>query len=354
MFRILAVNPGSTSTKAAVYDDRTLVKSFTLRHTADEISSFPTVLAQFDFRKQIIFKTLADAGITLSRFDAVIGRGGVTKPIRSGVYEVNAAMLHDLRNAKTIHASNLGGLLAYDIAQASDARAFVADPVVVDEYCSEARFTGLPDVQRISLFHALNQKAKARKYAESIGRRYEDLNLIVVHMGGGISLGAHLHGQVVDTNNCLYGEGPFSPERCGTLPATAVADMCFSGKYTRESIVRLFTSGSGLVAHLGTNNAADVESRAESGDKHAREVMDAMCYGVAKSIGSFAPVFDGKIDAIILTGGIAYSRYVCDYIKRKVSFLAPVIVEAGEDELEALAENARRALSGETEVAEYQ
>lgn len=355
MYTILAINPGSTSTKVAVYKDLDKVLELTLRHSSGEIGQFATILDQFEFRKEIIMKAIEDAGVKLTDFDAIIGRGGLIKPIKSGVIEVNEKMLDDIRNRPMgQHASNLGALLAYDMAKEANARAFIADPVVVDELQDVARITGLPQIQRVSIFHALNQKAIARAYADSIGKEYEDLNLVVVHLGGGISVGAHRKGEVIDVNNALDGDGPFSPERTGGLPALSLAQMCFSGDYTYEQIRKMINSQAGFIAHFGTNSALEVSDKADAGDQRYALVRDAMCYNVAKYVGSMSVVLKGKVDAIILTGGIAHDKYVCGYIADMVSFIAPVVVKPGENELEALAGNALRVMEGKLEAKAYE
>lgn len=353
MYKILAINPGSTSTKVAVYEDRTLITELSLRHSTEELERFEKTLDQFSWRKKLILQSIADSGINIGELSAVIGRGGIIKPIPSGVYEVNQAMLDDLHSTPSEHASNLGALLAADIAAMASARAFIADPVVVDEMEDVSRLSGVPSIPRVSIFHALNHKATARAYAEQTGRRYEDMNFIIAHLGGGISVAAHRHGRAIDVNNCLYGEGPFSPDRCGTLPARGLMDLCFSGRYTRDEVAKIINGASGLVGYLGTNNAQEIVARVEAGDTKAQLVLDAMCYGVAKTIGQMAVALEGRVDAIILTGGIAYNKYVCDYIRRKTEFIAEVVVKPGENELEALAGNAYRVLSGEIQASEY-
>ena len=355
MYTILAINPGSTSTKVAIYQDDKAVREITLRHSTEELAPFASVLDQFDFRKNIILAAMKEAGVTISDIDAVIGRGGLIKPVKSGVYEVNEAMIDDIRNRpRGHHASNLGALLAYDIAKEAGAKAYMADPVVVDELQDVARITGHPDIERESIFHALNQKAMARAYAEKRGLRYEDLNLIVVHLGGGISVGAHCKGEVIDVNNALEGEGPFSPERAGTLPAGAWMRLVQSEKYTHKQLRKLLSGRGGLVAHLGTNSVQEVIKRIEAGDEHARLILDAMCYGVGKQIGAMAAVLGGKVEGIILTGGIAHNQYVCDYIRRMCGFIGPIHVDAGENELQALAFNAAAALDGVTTPLPYE
>lgn len=347
MYNILTINPGSTSTKVAVYKDTDKFLELTLRHSSEELARFHSVIDQFEFRKKIIMDAIADAGICAGDFDAVIGRGGLTKPIKSGVYEVNDKMIEDIRYRPLgQHASNLGALLAHDIAREAGTKAYIADPVVVDELQDVARITGLPQVERVSIFHALNQKAIARAYADGIGREYEDLNLIVAHLGGGISVGAHRKGEVVDVNNALDGDGPFSPERTGGLAAGAVAELCFSGEYTHDQIRRMISNQGGFIAHFGTNSAYEIQLRMEAGDERAKLVLEAMGYQVAKLIGSLGAVLKGKVDAIIITGGIARDKYLCGYIGDMVSFIAPVTVMPGENELEALAGNALRVLEG--------
>jgi len=352
--RILAVNPGSTSTKVTLFEDETQLFELTLRHTAEELSRYGSVLDQFEFRKEIILDALREAAVDILSLDAVIGRGGVVRPIKSGVYAVNETLLHDLRHSPMgAHASNLGGLIADEIARLAGAGAFIADPVVVDELQPVARVTGIPQIERRSIFHALNQKAIARQYAGKQGRKYEDMNLIVAHLGGGISVGAHRRGEVVDVNNALNGDGPFSPERAGSLPAQQLADLCFSGEYTAGQIRKMLCGEGGMVALLGTNDMREAIQRMEAGDRQAQSVIDAMCYNVAKWIGAMAAVLCGEVDAILLTGGIAHNGCICRAIEAQVSFLAPVAVMPGENELEALALNALRAIKGEIETREY-
>lgn len=353
-YRILAINPGSTSTKVAVYEDKNLLKELVLRHSAEELKDFARVTDQFEFRKQIILDAVKEAGIDIATLDAIIGRGGVLMPMESGVFEVNDAMKRDLIACpRGEHASNLGGLIAADIAEKLGIPAFIADPVVVDELDDVARISGLPQLERVSIFHALNQKAIARLYAERIGKRYEELNLIVAHLGGGISVGAHRQGRVVDVNNCLDGEAPLSPERAGTLPAGQLARMCFSGQYTEAEVLKMITGKGGIVAHLGTNDCREAEKMAAEGDKHAQLIIDALAYNTAKHIGAAAAVLKGEVDAIIITGGIANDKHVTAYITERVSFIAAVEVMPGENELEALALNALRVLEGKTETKIY-
>lgn len=353
--RILAINPGSTSTKIAVYKQEKAIFLKTIRHTNEEIANFEKISDQYQFRKDIILKELKDADIDIDKIVAVVGRGGLIKPIESGIYEVNERMLEDLRvGILGEHASNLGGLIAHDIANSlPEAKAYIADPVVVDEMHDVARISGHPSFERLSIFHALNQKAIARLHAKSLGKNYEEVNFIVAHLGGGISVGAHQKGKVIDVNNALDGEGPFSPERSGTCPAGAMAKLCFGGKHTLTEVKKMITGKGGLVAYLGTNSALEVENMAKSGDEKALLVENAMSYQIAKEVGALAAVLKGEVDAIILTGGIAYNKGVVDYVKEMVSFIAPVAVYAGEDEMKALAVNALMVETGEIVAKVY-
>ena len=338
---ILAINPGSTSTKFGLFEEENLIFEKTLRHTPEELSGFAKITDQFGFRKELILKELIDRGIDFAAIAAVVGRGGLVKPIESGIYLVNDEMKKDLRSSPLgEHASNLGGLIADDIASSLGcAASFIVDPVVVDELQPVARLSGHPEINRISIFHALNQKAVARSYASSIGRKYEDLNLIVAHMGGGISVGAHSEGKVIDVNNAFGGDGPFSPERSGGLPSSQLVDLCFSGKYTKSEIRSMLIGKGGMVAYLGTNNFKDVCEMADNGNDMAILVRDAASYQVAKEIGAMAAVLKGKVDAIILTGGMAYQETNIENIKSMVDSIARVVVFPGEDELRALAFN---------------
>ena len=350
---ILAINPGSTSTKLAVFEDETPRLTRTLRHSVEELSTFPQATDQFEFRKDLVLRELEADGIPL-QFDAVIGRGGLFKPIPGGVYEINDLMLHDARHASRPHACNLGCLIAADLAaRIPGCRAFIADPGVTDELEEVSRITGSPLMPRITIWHALNQRAIARRYAREQGTCYEDLNLIICHLGGGISIGTHLRGRCIDVNNALDGEGPFSPERAGTLPAGPLIDLCYSGRFTCEELKKRISGHAGLAAHLGTTDVPTIVSRIAEGDRHAELVLNAMIYQTAKSIGAAATVLYGQVDAILLTGGIAHSDYVISRLTERVSFLAPVHVYPGEDELEALALNALGALRGELKIQEY-
>lgn len=352
--KILVINPGSTSTKIAVYEDQCPVLTRTIRHAVEELAAFPAVADQFDFRKSLVLAQLEQEGIPL-QFDAVIGRGGLVKPIPGGVYEVNEAMKRDTKNAMRAHACNLGGLIADELARAiPGCRAFIADPGVVDELDEVARLSGSPLMPRVAIWHALNQKAIARRYAAEQNCRYEELNLLVCHLGGGISIAAHREGRAIDTNNALDGDGPYSPERAGTLPSGQLIDLCFSGRFSKEELKKLISGRAGLAAHLQTTDVSTIVQRIEAGDKQAELVLDGMIYNIAKGVGAAATVLCGKVDAILLTGGIAYNTYVIERLRERISFLAPIHVYPGEDEMEALALNALGALRGEFPVLIYQ
>ncbi len=352
---ILAINPGSTSTKIAVYHREKQLFLKNIKHEAKEIAAFDHISDQYGFRKEIILKEVAEAGFELKDFDIIVGRGGLLKPISGGVWLVNDEMKKDLKvGVMGQHASNLGGLIASDIAESiPGARAIIADPVVVDELSDLARVSGHPLMPRCSIFHALNQKAIARKHAKQEGKAYEDMNLIVVHLGGGISVGAHYQGNVIDVNQALDGEGPFSPERTGSLPVNEVIKICFSGKYSQAEIKKMVCGQGGFVAYLGTNDAYQVECRAAEGDKQAEFILEAMAYQVSKEVGAAATVLKGKVDGILLTGGIAYSKPFVELMKERISFIAPVHVYPGEDEMGSLAMNAYMLQNQEVELKIY-
>jgi butyrate kinase len=354
--KILVINPGSTSTKIAVFEGRKSLFLKNIKHTNEQLAQYATIADQYEFRKEVILDQLINGDMELDDIVAVVGRGGLVKPIASGVYEINDALLDDLKQGiQGQHASNLGGLIAFNIAQTlPGARAFIADPVVVDELQDVARITGHPQMMRRSIFHALNHKAVARNYAKALEKRYEDLNLIVAHLGGGISIGAHRKGKVVDVNNALDGFGPFSPERAGTLPSGALVDLCFSGTITHEEMRQLINGKGGLMAHFNTNQVTEVERMALEGNDNAALVLRAMAYQTGKSIGACATVLHGQVDGILITGGIANSKLVVGYIKEMVAFLGPVVVYPGEDEMQALAENALGVLNGEQECLRYE
>ena len=352
--RILVINPGSTSTKVAVYKDERPVLLRNIRHTAEELQQYPTSFDQLPLRQSKIVQTLEEEGIPF-KFDAIVGRGGLTHPIPAGVYRVNEQMLHDTRTAVRQHVCNLGCHIAAALAAELDnCSAFIADPVIVDEMCPEARICGSPSMKRSSVWHALNQRATARRHALAIGRRYEELDLIVAHLGGGITIGVHHHGRTIDVNNGLDCEGPFSPERAGTLPSADLIRMCFSGQYSEEELLRRVAGKAGLVAWLGTSDTREILDRIEAGDEKAKLIMDAMIYHIAKGIASQAAVLCGRYDAILITGGLAHADYITSRLRERVSFIAPVHIYPGENEMEALAENALAVLRNQREVLEYQ
>ena len=353
--RILVINPGSTSTKIAIFQQEKVIFLKTIKHPPETLSAFRRITDQYAYRKDIIYEELKSADVHLDTIDVVIGRGGMVKPIASGVYRVNEAMRTDLLECRRgEHASNLGGLIAADIAQLlPSAEAFIADPVVVDELQPLARYSGHPDFERSSVFHALNQKAIARTHAKSIMKKYEEMNLIVVHLGGGITVGAHHRGRVIDVNQGLDGDGPFSPERSGTLPMGAFLRAAFSGLHRYDEMAEMIVGKGGLIAYLGTNDAYIAEREAMDGDEKFREVLEAMAYQVAKEIGAMATVLKGEVDAILVTGGMANSKWICNLIIERVYRIAPVYLYPGQDEMGALAENALLAVNGEIEIKEY-
>lgn len=352
--KLLIINPGSTSTKIGVYEDTKELFEETLRHSSEEIGKYETIFDQIDFRKEIIVNILKEKNFDLNSLDAIVGRGGMLRPMESGTYKVNDTMLEDLKvGVQGQHASNLGGILADRIAKELNIPAFIVDPVVVDELEDVARVSGVPELPRLSKFHALNQKAVAKRYAKENNISYSDLNLIVVHMGGGVSVGAHKRGRVVDVNNALDGEGPFSPERAGTVPVGDLIKLCYSNKYTEKEIYSKIIGKGGYVAYLNTNDARDVLKLVEEGNEEAKLYLNAFIYQIAKAVGANAAVLEGKVDSIILTGGIAYSDVVVEGLKNKIGWISNVTVYPGEDELLALAEGALRVLNGEEEAKEY-
>lgn len=351
---ILVINPGSTSTKLGLYRGLEEVFVENISHDAEELKDFKKITDQQDLRLSYILDFLEDKEVELDHLSAVVGRGGLLKPIPGGTYKVNEKMIKDLnKGVQGEHASNLGGILAKSIADKVDIPSFIVDPVVVDELQDVARLSGLPEIERVSIFHALNQKAVARKYAKDHNQKYEDLNLIVAHLGGGISVGIHNKGKVIDVNDALSGEGPFSPNRSGGLPSFDLFEMCYDENYSYEDIKKKLVGKGGVVAYLGTNDMIEVEDKVEEGNEKYELVFKAMAYQTSKEIASLAPVTNGKIDAIILTGGIAYSDYFVERIKESVGFIAPIEIYPGEEELKALAAGAKRVLNGEEEAKEY-
>ena len=350
----LIINPGSTSTKIGVFEDETLLFEETLRHSTEEIAQYATIADQKDFRKDIILNLLKEKNFDIKSLGMVVGRGGMLKPIPGGTYAVTDELLNDLKIGKQgQHASNLGGMLAREIGDEIGVPSFIVDPVVVDELCDVARYSGVPELPRTSVFHALNQKAVAKRYAKEAGKKYDELNLIVVHMGGGVSVGAHKAGQVIDVFNALDGDGAFSPERAGGAPVGALIKMCFSGQYTEKEVYKKFVGNGGFNAYLGTNDMRDVEKMVNEGDKKAEEIRDAFIFQVTKDIGSMACVLDGKVDQIVVTGGIAYDKGVVAGLKAKAEWIAPFTVYPGEDELLALAQGGLRVMNKEEEAKQY-
>ncbi len=351
----LIINPGSTSTKIGVFEDETLLFEETLRHSTEEIARYASIVDQKDFRKDIIVNLLKEKNFDINSLHVVVGRGGMLKPISGGTYTVSDDLLEDLKvGVQGQHASNLGGILAREIADSIGVPSYIVDPVVVDELMPQARYSGVPELPRVSIFHALNQKAVAKRYAKETGKAYDSLNLIVVHMGGGVSVGAHKAGKVIDVFNALDGDGAFSPERAGGVPSGALIKMCFSGEYTQEQVYKKVVGNGGFNAYLGTNDMRDVDKMAdEDGDEKAKLIRDAFVLQVAKDMGSMACVLEGRIDQIIITGGIAYDKYVVEALKQKTGWIAPVTVYPGEDELLALAQGALRVLNGEEKAMTY-
>lgn len=350
----LIINPGSTSTKIGVFEDEVMLYDQTLRHSTEEISQYASIIDQKDFRKDIIVNFLKDKGEDLNSFNVIVGRGGLLKPIPGGTYAVTDELLADLKTGvQGQHASNLGGILAREIGDEIGVPSFIVDPVVVDELTPVARISGMPELPRRSIFHALNQKAVARRYAKEQGVAYEDLNLIVIHMGGGVSVGAHQKGQIVDVNNILDGEGAFSPERAGTVPVGDLIKLCFSGKYDQKTLYKKICGNGGYNGYLGTNDARDVEKLAKEGNEKAQVVLDAFYYQLAKDAGAMAAVLCGKVDQIILTGGIAYSPLSRQKLEEHLGWIAPFTVYPGEDELLALTQGALRVMNGEEEAKKY-
>jgi len=353
---IIAINPGSTSTKIAVFKNKTSIFEENIKHSNEELAPFEKITDQFEFRKKVIMEHLEKVDFEPEKVKLIAGRGGLVKPIKSGVYKVNDAIRRDLVNSPVgEHASNLGGLIADDLAsEFPNAISIITDPVVVDELEDIARFSGHPNWERKSIFHALNQKATARKHATAVGKSYEDINMIVAHLGGGISVGAHRKGNVIDVNHAVGGEGPFSPERAGTVPVIDLVRDCFSGKYTEKEITKMLIGNGGLSAYLGTNDAYKVEQRVIAGDEEAAAVYEAMAFQVSKTIGEMATVLKGKVDAILITGGVAYDKWFVGKMTERVEWIAPVFTYPGENEMQALAENGLMMLRGEVELKEYE
>ena len=354
-FNILVVNPKDKVTQIAVFDNFQLLYINNRRHSAEELSQFKTVYDQVEFRRDVVFKELQNNNFDISNVKIVISRGGLIKPVHSGIFEVNESLCYDLRNSPIgIDIINIGGLVADAVAeQIEGAHALIAHPTTVDEMQDIARITGAPGLERKSVFHALNQKAIAKIYAESLKKNYNEMNLIVAHMGNGTTVGAHKMGKVIDVNQGFEGDGPFSMIRCGSLPLGDVVKMCIDGKKTKEEIFALLTHEGGIKAHLGTTDITEIENRIKDGDRHARLIIEAMAYQVAKSIGEMFVALKGAVDAILLTGDLAHSEFVVKNIRDHVDCLGQVIIFPGDNEIQAMAASALRLIRGETEISEY-
>lgn len=352
--KILVLNLGSTSTKIALYEAEKALLAESVPHSPEDLKRYHSILDQYPLRKKSILDALAKHDISLDHIDCIATRGSNVKPIPGGIYEITPEMIEDAKCGKYgLHANMHGGMVAYDLGKQKQIPALTVDPPTVDEMCANARYSGIPQLSRQSCFHALNQKATARKSAAKLAKRYEEVNLIVAHLGGGISVAAHKNGKVVDVNNALDGDGPFSPERAGSLPVADLVELCFSGESTLEQVMRLVQGGGGLMAYLGTTSGLEIEKRISAGDTVAAEVFEAMCYQIAKEIGACAAVLEGQVDAIALTGSLAYSKRLVESLTRKISFIAPVLLDPGENEMDALAAGAMRYLNGEEQLSYY-
>lgn len=352
-YKILVINIGATSTKVALFRDEEPIFKETISHSAEELAPYKTFLHQGDFRRRVIKELIEQKGLRLEELDIIVSRGGGTKPISTGAYRINKVMCDDLLSGiYERHPANWGPVIAYEMAERVNIPAIIVDSPSSDEFELLARFSGMPEIKRRSGFHVLNQKAAARKVAEELGKKYEELHLLVVHLGGGISVGAHKKGRIIDASHGIE-EGPFSPDRAGNLPVLDLMNLCFSGKYTQEQLQKKLMGAGGLIAYLGTNDAQEVERRISEGDKEALLVYQAMAYQISKEIGAMATVLKGEIDAVVLTGGLAYSEMLINWIKERVCFIAPVRAYPGEDEIKALASGALRVLRGEEVLKQY-
>jgi butyrate kinase len=355
-YRVLAINPGSTSTKIAVYDDDKAVFTITLRHDAEEIAKFDGIIEQYEYRKNFVIEAMKENNVTLESLQAVIGRGGLVKAVPGGTYKVNETMLTHLKNPELwgrIHASSLGAFIAKSIADELEIPAFIVDPVTVDEFEQIARISGSPLIERKSLLHALNLRYCTIEVAKELGVKSSEINQIGVHMGGGISVAAIKNGKLVDANNAVLGMGPFSPQRAGALPIGDLLEMAFSGKYTQKEMAGMFTKTGGLISYLGTDDGQAIEKRIAAGDEKAKLIFDAMIYQIAKEVGACATVLKGKVDVIFLTGGLAYNEYLVENLKSRISFLGKIKIIPGEKEMEALSQGGIRVLKGLEKAKEY-
>ena len=336
-YNILTINPGSTSTKIALFKDNELEFEQVLRHPAEELNQFSKLIDQYEYRKEKIINFLEEKNITLKDLDTISCRGGFIGPILSGTYTINDSLFTRL-STDVVHASNLAGIIGYNLSKELGIPSYITDPVTVDEMAPIAKVTGIPGIERKSKFHALNQKAIARRAAKQLNRRYDESNFIVIHIGGGISIGAHEKGKVIDVNNVIDGDGPMAPTRAGSIPVEAVIDLCFSGKYTRTELKEYVSQRAGLTDYLGTSDVRDVQEMMEQGNEQAKMLYEAMAYQICKNVGEMATVLKGKIDAIVVTGGVAYSKQFIRLLKERIDFLGEVIVIPGEEEMLALAE----------------
>lgn len=351
---ILVINPGSTSTKIAIYENETPIIEETISHSSATILSFPSVYSQLDYRKNAILSAIAKHNFNINKLTCICGRGGMLKPLKSGTYLINEEMVNDLKNAKYgEHASNLGTVIAYNLGTELNIPAYTVNPVSVDEMEDIARISGMPLIVRESFFHALNHKAIGKRVAKDYNRQYEDMNLIIVHLGGGISIGAHRRGQVIDVNESLEGDGPMTPERSGSVPLGQLYKMCFSGTYTLEDIKKMNHGQGGLAGYLGTNDAREVVARIKEGDEYAKLIYDAMIYQIAKEIGAYATVLYGEVDFIVLTGGLAFGEYLVSHLIERIKFIARVLVYPGENEMLSLAIGALQVLNNQEQVKIY-
>jgi butyrate kinase len=355
-YRVLVINPGSTSTKIAVFDDENPIFTLTLRHSNEEIAKFDGIIEQYEFRKNLVLEAMRENDVAPETLKAVIGRGGLVKAVEGGTYQVNETMLADLKNPELwgrIHASSLGAFIANSIAEELNIPAFIVDPVTVDEFEDISRISGCPEIERKSLFHALNLRYCSISVAHERGVDPTEINQIGVHMGGGISVAAIKKGKMVDVNNAVLGMGPFSPQRAGALPIGDLLEMAFSGKYTHKEMMDMFTKTGGLISYLGTDDGQEVLKRIKAGDKKAKLIFDAMIYQIAKEVGAAATVLKGDIDAIFLTGGLAYNDYVMEHLTERISFLGKIKIISGEKEMEALSQGGIRVLKGIEKAKEY-
>lgn len=352
--KIYAVNLGSTSTKVAYYEDDVCIYKDTIRHNAEETGKYKNIFEQKEMRTDTILNNMKEHGINPDELDAFVTRGGQTKPVSGGVYRVSEEMVRQAESGEYgVHVCNVGCKIAYEFAKERKAIPLTVDPPVTDEFEPLARYSGLKEIQRVSSFQALNQRAMARYYAESIGKNYEDLNLVVVMLGGGISVVAHKRGKMIDGPDALEGDGTFSNNRCCTLPVGKLVKLCYSGKYDQKGMMRHINGEAGLMSYLGTTDIMGIEKRICEGDGYAKEVLEAMCYQTAKDIGAYATVLKGDVDAILMIGGMANSEFITGHIKERVAFIAPVVVMPGERELESLCLNSYEALCGKQEIKEF-